>query len=108
MSDTQFQRDGSLPRPFGIPLMRHKKASGGEGVLEAASPKVRSKPFRESPDPYQHVFKDFDVPSLTTGSSRGSRTSSVVTDCEHSNIVLDWPTSNTVVPYSCDSQSIAV
>ena len=74
-------------------------------MVQAPSPKVVSKPFIESPEPYHHALKDFDVPSLTNGSSRGSRTPSVVTDFDHPSAALDWPTANTTMPCSFDSQS---
>jgi hypothetical protein len=90
--------------PFGIPSVRIEKTSGRKGVLEATSSQTGSRPSRESPEPDSHLVQDFDsLPSLTNGSSRGSRTpcSSVVTDFDHST----WPAGNTVaMPCSYDSQ----
>jgi hypothetical protein len=108
MDHTQLPPNGSLHTPFNINSMRIKKASLCEGVLEASGAKALSKPFRDSPDPDQHLLKDFDsLPSLTNGSSRGSRTpcSSVVAEFEHS-YALDRPTAGTVTQCSYDSQSL--
>jgi hypothetical protein len=106
MSDTHFRRDGGLQRSSGIPSLRRKQAPGCEGALEAPSSKVGSKPSRDSPDPDQ--LKDCDLPSLTNGSSGGSRTpcSSIVTDYDQFPNVLDWPIVNTAMPCSFDSQSM--
>ena len=116
MSVAQFRRVG---RPLVIRLMTQNQISEGEGegegVPEIPSPKINSKPYRESLEPYQHCFKDSDLPSLTNGSSRGSRTPSVATDFEPSNVGLDipsreredlWPSLSSTMPCSSDPQAI--
>ena len=60
-----------------------------EDVQEVPSPRISSKPLRGSLEPYQI---DYDLPSLTNGSnSTESRTPSVATDCERSNLAMDSP-----------------
>lgn len=105
MDHTQVSSNGSLHPPFDIHSMRIKKASLCERVLEAPGAKAPSKPPRDSPDPDQQV-KDFDsLPSLTNGSSLGSRSSSVVAEFEHPSYALERPTASTAMQCSNNSQS---
>jgi hypothetical protein len=115
MNDVQFRRDGNLPGSSAIRSMRHSQIhegeGEGEGVIEVLNRKgVSSKPFRESPEPYQLRYEDYDVPSLTNGSSRGSRTPSVANGFEPPNLDLDIPSRDTKDPWpmpcSSDSQAI--
>jgi hypothetical protein len=108
MDHTQLPPNGSLHTPFDMHSMGTKKASLCGGALEAPGAKALSKPFRDSPDPDQHL-KDFDsLPSLTNGSSLGSRTpcSSVVAEFEQPSYALDGPTTSAARQCSYDSQSL--
>jgi len=98
MHHTQFLRDGSLHRQSTPDLRGQVKnpQDGGSGgdLSEVASPRIGSDPLRDSPEPFHHVpFRlkdDDDLPSLTNGSTSGSRTSSVATNFEHSNPSTDF------------------
>jgi hypothetical protein len=123
MNDVQYRRDRNLIKEFVPQSMRQSQISEGDaegdvevdGVTDIPSTRIGSKPSGESPEPFQNRFKDFDVPSLTNGSSCGSRTPSVTTDSEHSSAGLDipsrdqedlWPTLNPTMPCSSDPQAI--
>jgi hypothetical protein len=98
MDHTQLPPNGSLHTPFTTHSMSIKNPSLSKEVLGAPGAETVSKPFRDSPDPDQHL-KDFDsLPSLTNGSSRGSRT-----PCP-SEFEQDGPTTSRAMQCSYDSQ----
>jgi hypothetical protein len=88
MKEVQIQllRQANLSKIYALHASRKIQHQDGE-ELEKCVPEARivseagpsTKPFREIPEPFQHRLKDYDVPSLTNCSSRGSRTPSLVT-----------------------------